>query len=375
MPRCFYQRGAHLIDFREDNVGRSMKLSPESWSQRQREDLPAVTVTRSSEQVGAADPCDLMHDSGSEHSSGIYLREGARIVEPTSADTSFEPAAPSAEKKHASSLVEAHLRAWSMLAVLVLYGVWHTSASGVLLALSPLFLLVRRDPKGAWAMRAAVAWLVIAAVQLVYPSAIASSELRHFVSIAVLAVVLWRLHRAHAEMQELSRRDPLTGLLNRRGFEEAATLELRRALRYSRPLAFAVIDIDRFKEVNDRRGHGFGDLVLQIVAETLGGVRGSDLGVRLGGDEFGVLMPETDQASAELLLNRVQQRVLERTAERGWAVTLSVGVVSLDTLRPEQAQSVEAVLAEADRRMYGMKHSRRPASGPSEHMISGLASG
>jgi diguanylate cyclase (GGDEF)-like protein len=223
-------------------------------------------------------------------------------------------------------------------------------------------LLIGRDRSGKWALRAAALWLLLAAAELVWPTAASGSEPHHYVSIFVLTLVLWRVHRGYAVMHELIRHDPLTGLLNRRGFDQAATRELHRAARYARPLAFAVIDIDRFKEVNDGLGHGFGDFVLQTVAADLGCLRGSDLAVRLGGDEFGVLMPETDQAGAELLLSRVQQRVQERTSERGWSVTLSVGVVGLDTL--PQAPSVDALVTEADRRMYRAKRAATESHRP-----------
>lgn len=293
------------------------------------------------------------------HGSGIYPAGGVReeLTRPssvaTSTDDSNRTPASNAQKPRSRMLVRADLRALSVLAVLALHLVWHTSATGLLLSLSPLSLLIGRDISGKWAMRAAVAWLLFAAVEWLYPTGAAGGEIRRLVSIAVLGVVLWRVHRARAALHELMRRDPLTGLLNRRGFDETATRELRRAARYARPLAFALIDIDRFKQVNDRFGHGFGDRVLQIVSAELGDLRGSDLAVRLGGDEFGVLMPETDYIGAELLLKRVQQRVMDRTAERGWPVTLSVGIVSLETL--ERVPSIEAILAEADRRMYSMK--------------------
>jgi diguanylate cyclase (GGDEF)-like protein len=116
--------------------------------------------------------------------------------------------------------------------------------------------------------------------------------------------------------------------------------------------------------VNDTFGHGSGDRVLQTLAAELGELRGSDLAVRLGGDEFGVLMPETDQAGAELMLKRLQQRVEARTAERGWPVALSVGIVDLETL--DQAPSVEAIIAEADRRMYRVKNAWRAAGAGGE---------
>lgn len=344
---------------RSNHVGERMKLSPEPSGEVQR-DAPQPVLQRASE-VGAG-----------THESGIYPC-GSRPEELTS-----RPSIPSAEdtfvrasakKPHLRIPAGAHPRAWSVLVALVLHAVWHTPATSLLLALSPLFLLLGNDGSGKWAMRAAGVWLLLAVAERVYPTASTGSEAQQLVSIAVLAVVLWRLHRVRSVLHDLVRRDPLTALLNRRGFDETATRELLRASRYARPLAFALIDIDRFKQVNDVFGHGFGDRVLQTVAEELGDLRGSDLAVRLGGDEFGVLMPETDEAGAELMLKRVQQRVKERTGERGWPVTLSVGIVGLETLG--RAPSVGAVIAEADRRMYRMKSGWPAASSDAEAVRAG----
>ncbi len=333
-----------------------MKLFPASSSEAER--AAPQPAPQSREIYGAAGP--------GTHESGIYPCEGVRgeltaqISTATSTDNENRSVAAPAKRPRLFILAARHLRASSVLVVLALHAAWHTPATGLLLALSPLFLLAGLDASGKWAMRAAVLWLLLAAAEWVYPSAATGSQAHNLVSIAVLAVVLWRLHRARAALHELMRRDPLTGLLNRRGFDETATRELRRASRYSRPLAFALIDIDRFKQVNDTFGHGFGDRVLQTVAAELSDLRGSDLAVRLGGDEFGVLMPETDEAGAELMLKRVQQQVQERTAERGWPVTLSVGIVGLAAR--EEAPSLEAIIAEADRRMYRVKSEWRAAS-------------
>jgi diguanylate cyclase (GGDEF)-like protein len=167
----------------------------------------------------------------------------------------------------------------------------------------------------------------------------------------VMAWVLFRFAHAYGCMRELSLRDPLTGLLNRRGFEELAGRELERVARYGRPVAFAVLDVDHFKQINDRFGHAHGDRVLQCVAAELAKLRTCDLAVRLGGDEFGLLMPETDEASAARVIARLKRCVHERTLSQGHSISLSAGIAAA---RGEE-RPLEALLEEADGRMYRNK--------------------
>ena len=231
----------------------------------------------------------------------------------------------------------------------------------VLLAFSPLLLLVptaragvslaERAQRGLYA---GLLWLALAWAELVHPSEpVGSVPLQRLVGLFVLAAILLRLQKAYGSMHEQGRRDPLTGLLNRRGLDELGNAELRRADRYSRPVAFALFDVDRFKEVNDLYGHAAGDRVLKLVAEQLMQLRHSDLAVRLGGDEFGLLMPETDLAGAELLVARLQQSIQERMSEHGFPVSISVGIAAGPC-----GASMEALIAEADRAMYAAKGAR-----------------
>ncbi|TLM98045.1 MAG: diguanylate cyclase, partial [Actinobacteria bacterium] len=123
-----------------------------------------------------------------------------------------------------------------------------------------------------------------------------------------LAVFLARvLKRAYRDQQRLARlavRDQLTGLYNRRGLLGHVRQWLSWSARYDRPLAVALVDIDRFKQINDEHGHAIGDEALKVVAAALSEVvRGSDLVGRFGGDEFVVLAPETDDADLAVLLD------------------------------------------------------------------------
>jgi diguanylate cyclase (GGDEF)-like protein len=224
-------------------------------------------------------------------------------------------------------------------------------------ALTPLLLMALRRWDARGAIQAGMLWVLLAWAELVHALHAGDSWLvvqpQRVAALTVLAVIVLRLHAAYRGIQELSRRDPLTGLLNRRGFEELAMRELRRAERHGRPIAFALIDIDRFKQVNDRYGHAAGDRVLQLVAAQLSTLRVSDFAVRLGGDEFGLLMPETDQAGAQQLLHRLSQAVHERLRAHGWPVTLSVGVA--DDRVARRGGLMDALFSEADRRMYAAK--------------------
>jgi len=161
--------------------------------------------------------------------------------------------------------------------------------------------------------------------------------------------------RLQKELKEQAIRDPLTGVYNRRYFTEVVEQELARARRYDHPIGFLMIDIDRFKEINDRFGHQMGDKVLKAVAELLQAqVRGTDLVVRYGGDEFLVMLIETD-GETDAVKRRIEEAVAIRNEKNElipFPVTLSIGAAHW---RPNGAHSIEEILAQADRRMYEEK--------------------
>ncbi|MEY4581389.1 MAG: hypothetical protein RL701_6092, partial [Pseudomonadota bacterium] len=145
----------------------------------------------------------------------------------------------------------------------------HSAWGCALVSLSPLLLLVSREHRATRSLYAGILWVALAWTQLVHPVAAAATRTQQLLALSVLAGIFLSLRHSFKSMQELSRRDPLTGLLNRRGFEEFGVAELRRAARYGRPITFALLDVDRFKQINDRYGHATGDRVLQVVAEQL----------------------------------------------------------------------------------------------------------
>lgn len=155
--------------------------------------------------------------------------------------------------------------------------------------------------------------------------------------------------------------DALTGLANRAAFDERLEHEVRRAVRKGHPLALAMIDVDRFKELNDAHGHQAGDAVLRTVARALAGaVRDVDLVARYGGEEFAVIAPECDPTGAVLLGERLRQAV-EATEViyegQSLKVTASLGVVVY--IKPDGTRCPADLIRAADRLLYRAKDAGR----------------
>jgi diguanylate cyclase (GGDEF)-like protein len=149
--------------------------------------------------------------------------------------------------------------------------------------------------------------------------------------------------------------DPLTGLSNRRLFAESFEKELTRARRYGLPLGLVVLDLHRFKEVNDKYGHLRGDDVLRGTASTLRkALRTSDSAFRIGGDEFALLLPQTDAVQALALSRRVETVFVEILRPLGLAfpVTMDHGVATF----PQDGEHAEQLIRIADERLYRLKH-------------------
>jgi diguanylate cyclase (GGDEF)-like protein len=155
--------------------------------------------------------------------------------------------------------------------------------------------------------------------------------------------------------------DPLTGLYNRRVFAEAFEKELNRARRYSSPLGLVILDLHRFKEVNDKHGHPRGDDVLRAAASTLKkALRTSDSAFRIGGDEFALLLPQTDAEQALALSRRVETVFIEMIHP----LQLSVGV-SMDhgvATFPQDGEQADQLIRVADERLYRLKHANHGKS-------------
>ncbi|MEP6764641.1 MAG: diguanylate cyclase [Gemmatimonadaceae bacterium] len=162
----------------------------------------------------------------------------------------------------------------------------------------------------------------------------------------------------NARLEQLAQTDPLTQLLNRRALTERITAEMERALRYDSSMALLMIDLDHFKHVNDTYGHLVGDDVLRDVAELLNvTIRTTDMVSRYGGEEFLVLLPETDEVGAESFAERIRVAIDQhefggRADQAPLHLTTSVGVATFPAARIE---SVEDLFARADAALYRAK--------------------
>jgi len=152
--------------------------------------------------------------------------------------------------------------------------------------------------------------------------------------------------------------DPLTGLYNRRLFAEHFDKELNRARRYGLPLGIVILDLHRFKEVNDKYGHPRGDEVLRAAASTLQkALRTSDSAFRIGGDEFALLLPQTDAAQALALSRRIETVFAEtlRPLQLTFAVTMDHGVATF----PQDGDQSDQLIRVADERLYRFKNANQ----------------
>ena len=171
-------------------------------------------------------------------------------------------------------------------------------------------------------------------------------------------VLVWRLSSESEsalrdDLEILARTDPLTGLLNRRGFAEAVDREVARSRRTGDPVSLVVVDLDRFKTLNDSAGHGAGDQALRAVAELLSaGLRGADVAGRWGGDEFAAVLSGIGSVVARDVVDRLRS-TFTHPSNRGrlpWPVSFSAGVAELAA-----QDDTEALMARADAALYEAK--------------------
>jgi diguanylate cyclase (GGDEF)-like protein/putative nucleotidyltransferase with HDIG domain len=185
-----------------------------------------------------------------------------------------------------------------------------------------------------------------------------------------IAVVRDRLAALIARLTDAARRDPLTDLLNRRGFEEVFDIELERSRRTSAPLSLVVGDLDRFKRINDEFGHAQGDEALRRVGRASRVAKRSfDSAARVGGEEFALLAPDCDEHGAYMLAERVRADV-ERAFVTGGPgpLTISFGIATF----PLHGQSAEALLRAADQALYAAKRLGRNRSVISSAEVPGI---
>lgn len=209
------------------------------------------------------------------------------------------------------------------------------------------------------AIRALVGMVLLFSVYLVYQQ-YQIARMRN--QIADHMQSLAKIETLTAEVYKLAALDQLTGLYNRRSGEQRLSEEISRAVRHGRPLTILVLDVDGLKQINDRLGHAAGDLLLRSFADRLQrAIRGSDLAVRLGGDEFMVLLPECRAEEVTHVLARVEGLDIEYCGEqirvhfsRGWT-----------DYRP--GETPQELLKRADEALYADKRAAKSAQSPAPH--------
>jgi diguanylate cyclase (GGDEF)-like protein len=165
----------------------------------------------------------------------------------------------------------------------------------------------------------------------------------------------------HEAIHDMMVRDGLTQISNRRKFDEEAIREVARARRYGRPLCLLLVDVDRFKAINDTHGHLSGDHVLKEVVRLISDfIRKEQVFARVGGDEFAVLAPEARSDGTKILSDRLRSRITGHEfayAGASFRVTCSFGIAELDA----DMRTPQDLYQAADRALYDAKHSGRDA--------------
>ncbi len=177
-----------------------------------------------------------------------------------------------------------------------------------------------------------------------------------FAECSTISVLTFLLRRSRERGHLSADRDPLTGLPNRAALNRRLEAEINRSRRTGRPLTLAVLDCDRFKEVNDTLGHVAGDALLREVANAFqSNIRNYDLAARIGGDEFAVVLPETSSSGAQAVFERIRRGLRTAAATGRWPITVSIGVAT----SRQPTESPDDLLAIADQAMYAAKRTMR----------------
>jgi len=169
------------------------------------------------------------------------------------------------------------------------------------------------------------------------------------------------LQRTKEELRQLAITDGLTGLYNYRYFKEQLLQELKRAQRHSLNISVAMIDIDHFKQYNDKNGHPAGDVVLKDIARLLrDNIRNIDLAARYGGEEFSLILIETDKPSAKIVAEKIRRLIEDygfayESSQPDSKLTISTGVATF----PEDGEDFDTLVSKADQRLYLAKEAGR----------------
>src|SRR4030095_5379893 len=170
-----------------------------------------------------------------------------------------------------------------------------------------------------------------------------------------LAVAVQQAHMFD-QLKQQALTDSLTGCYNRRSFDLRLEHDLQMAIRTREPLSLLMLDLDNFKQINDRAGHETGDIALCMLADTLrGGLRAVDTAARFGGDEFVIILPQANTAGAMIVAERLRSRVAQMEVPGFGQMTASFGIATF----PNHASSRDALLLGADRALYDAKSKGR----------------
>lgn len=179
-----------------------------------------------------------------------------------------------------------------------------------------------------------------------------SRSLYAFLLFCVIILFAYYNARFTGKLESMASTDPLTKVFNRRKFDEIAEYAMNIRKRYNTDLSFLMFDVDEFKTLNDNFGHALGDLVLQTITETcMKTLRKTDTIARWGGDEFMIMMPETDHCHASVIAERIRQKTFNRFHGRDFDVTLSIGI----TVSREEDKNLDDIYARADKALYKAK--------------------
>jgi diguanylate cyclase (GGDEF)-like protein len=249
-----------------------------------------------------------------------------------------------------------------VLLVLALWGLDYFAAPDVTFVvfyIIPVFLVTWFAGKGggmAIAVLSGLAWFtadVLTTPSYSHPSVPYLNLITKLGFFLIVSATVSLLRTSLDREREMARTDYVTTVANSRYFAEIASQEIRRAGRYQHPFTVAYLDIDDFKQVNDRWGHSTGDELLALVASTIrDNIRVTDTVARMGGDEFALLLPETGFEASDIVIRKVRESLLAVMRQQGWPVSFSVGVVTF-AAPPE---SVDVMIKTADGFMYEVKH-------------------